>query len=490
MMWRAFGHRHFGARLLRRALAASAPGAEAKNRVVIVGSGWAGFRLATDLDKSRFHVDVVSPRNHFLFTPLLPSTAVGTLEFRAIQEPVRTIPHCAYQQANVESIDFAGKTVLCRDALDFEGGHSFTLPYDVLVLATGSETATYGTPGIAHRAPDAPSSQPTSHVYFLKQLQHSRAIRDRLIECFEIASSPGTTEAARKQLLTFVVVGGGPTNVEFASELFDFLENDVRRLYPELFRVAQVKLVEAGEHILGSFHVSLVGYVERLLKTRHIDVLTCRAVKRVSGDVAFLDNGQEIPFGLLVWSAGIKQVPLIEALPPQLVARHKNGRLMTNGHLMLLKPRTAAAAGAGAVVAAGAAAAGAAAAEEDVVEGVFGVGDCAAHASKPLPALAQVASQQAKHLATALNAGTVGKRPFAYQHLGSMMSVGAWKGVYDGHNVGSDRLHVDAPPLQGFLAFALWRAAYWTRQVSATNKLLILMYWFKSAVFGRDVSRF
>lgn len=446
--------------------------AKHRQRVVIVGAGWAGFRLATDLDKGLFAVCVVSPRNHFLFTPLLPSTSVGTLEFRAIQEPVRTIPQCVYQQANVENIDFATRSVLCRDAL--EGGHTFTLPYDVLVLATGSETATYGTPGIAHHEASS-SSPPANHVFFLKQLQHSRAIRDRLIECFEIASSPGTTDAARRQLLTFVIVGGGPTNVEFASELFDFLDNDVRRLYPDLHRQARIKLVEVSEHILGSFHASLVGYVERLLETRQVDVLTSRAVKRVAGDVAFLDNGDEVPFGLLVWSAGIKQVPLIEALSPQLVARHKNGRLVTNEHLMLLKPSS------GTDDATG---------REVLQEGVYGVGDCAAHEGKPLPALAQVASQQAQYLAAALNAGRVGKAPFAYQHLGSMMSVGSWKGVYDGTHVGSERRHMDVTPLHGFVAFALWRAAYWTRQVSVTNKLLILMYWFKSAVFGRDVSRF
>ena len=93
--------------------------------------------MAMDLDKSKFDVDVVSPRNHFLFTPLLASTAVGTLEFRAIQEPTRTIPNLAYQQATVSSIDLERKIVNCEDA--FIQGHAFQLEYDALILATGSE---------------------------------------------------------------------------------------------------------------------------------------------------------------------------------------------------------------------------------------------------------------------------------------------------------------------------------------------------------------
>ena len=200
-----------------------------KLRLCIVGGGWAGFRLATDLDKTKYAVDVISPTNHFLFTPLLPSTAVGTLEFRAIQEPIRTIPNLEYQQAAVESIDFDAQTLQCRDA--FTEGHTFTLPYDILILAPGSETATFGINGVAHK--------PSSHVYFLKQLKHSRAIRDRLIECFEQASSLGTSAEQRKQLLTFVIVGGGPTNVEFASELHDFLSKDIKRLYPDLYSMAK-----------------------------------------------------------------------------------------------------------------------------------------------------------------------------------------------------------------------------------------------------------
>ena len=141
-----------------------------RQKIVVVGAGWSGYRVARDLDKKLFDVAVVSPRNHFLFTPLLPSTAVGTLEFRAIQEPVRTIPDIHYYQAFVESIDVQKGSVKCKDAFKVES-HQFSLEYDALILAPGSETNTFGVPGVTNN----------ENVFFLKQLTDSRSIRNRLI---------------------------------------------------------------------------------------------------------------------------------------------------------------------------------------------------------------------------------------------------------------------------------------------------------------------
>lgn len=135
---------------------------------------------------------------------------------------------------------------------------------------------------------------------------------------------------------------------------------------------------------------------------------------------------------------------------------------------------------------------------------MFALGDCAADGEKPLPALAQVASQQAQYLAKRLNSdrlealatadakGSV--PPFKYAHLGSMASVGEWKGVFDSpalakqQSQGEKKDEIDG--LTGFKAFLLWRAAYWTKQVSLRNKILIPMYWFQAMVFGRDIARF
>ena len=118
----------------------------------------------------------------------------------------------------------------------------------MLILAAGAETNTFGCKGVYDN----------KHVFFLKQLTHSRGIRNRLIECFERASSPSISAEERSRLLTFVIVGGGPTSVEFAAEVHDFLMKDVSRWYPELLSDIRIKLIEASGHIMGSFNESLV----------------------------------------------------------------------------------------------------------------------------------------------------------------------------------------------------------------------------------------
>lgn len=197
-----------------------------KQSVVIIGAGWAGFRVATDLDKAKYDVTLISPRNHFLFTPLLPSTAVGTLEFRCIEEPVRTIPGLHYHQANCNHINFQEKSVSCSSCYDSK--FVFIKNYDILIIAAGAETNTFNIEGIANNP----------NIFFLKSLSDARSIRNRLIESFERAANlsynyvseyDGTKidteenkkllDLGRERLLTFVVVGGGPTNVEFTAEL-------------------------------------------------------------------------------------------------------------------------------------------------------------------------------------------------------------------------------------------------------------------------------
>jgi NADH dehydrogenase FAD-containing subunit len=496
----AFSNQYFGifpgtmkgARIIQQA--STAVQRFTKPKVLIVGSGWAGFRMATDLDKKKFNVELVSPRNHFLFTPLLPSTAVGTLEFRAIQEPVRTIPNIAYYQASVEKVDINANKISCIDA--FCTAHHFDLQYDALVLAAGCETATFGVQGVLDN----------DRVFFLKQLKDARSIRNRLIDCFERASSPACTPEEIKRLLTFVVVGGGPTSVEFASELYDFLVLDVSRWYPDLHQHAKICLVEASGHILGTFNSQLVKYVEKLFAKRQIHLMTSTTVSKVDGSEVIFTNGESLSFGLMVWSTGIKQLQLVQDLDAG-VAKFPNGRLKVDDFLRVQATG----------VAPGTTTAGAAAEAGSSIPSlsplphsrVFAMGDCAGNAEKPLPALAQVASQQGKYLAAMMNKhGLEGvwnspvvshkdshkgrskdsKEIFKYQHMGSMASVGEWKGVYDSTNVKMAENVV--APVTGFVAFALWRSAYWTKQVSITNKILILMYWFKSFMFGRDISRF
>ena len=183
---------------------------------------------------------MISPRNHFLFTPLLPSTTVGTLEYRAIQEPVRTIKGIKYRQGACTAIDFENKVITGTNSFtDVE----FKQEFDKLVIACGMRSRTFGTPGISEE----------NNVFFLKNLWDARKIRSRLIECFERASNPDLSSDERKRLLTFVVVGGGPTSVEFAGELNDFIKKDMKKWYPELYLESKVKIIEVGKALLSTF---------------------------------------------------------------------------------------------------------------------------------------------------------------------------------------------------------------------------------------------
>ena len=406
------------------------------------------------LDKKKFQVELVSPRNHFLFTPLLPSTAVGTLEFRAIQEPVRTIPNLSYYQATVDSIDVKNGSLSCIDA--FHTGHHFNLKYDALILAAGCETATFNVPGVIGN----------DRVFFLKQLKDARNIRNRLIDCFERASSPACTPEEKKRLLTFVVVGGGPTSVEFASELYDFLKKDVSRWYPDLHNDVHIHLVEASGHILGTFNSKLVSYVERLFQNRQIHLMTSTAVAKVDGNEVIFADGTKLHFGLMVWSTGIKQLSMIQNI--QELAKFPNGRLKVDGYLRTLTATATTTTTAATTATTATTATAAESSNSDNVtlsphSRVFSVGDCAGNYEKPLPGLAQVASQQGIYLSAALNKyglervwnASIGKNNepdvFKYGHLGAMASVGEWKGVYDSTNVSiTSTKTVTGPPVTGF----------------------------------------
>ena len=215
-------------------------------RIVLLGSGFGAFSFIKKVNTEFFNVIAVSPRNHFIFTPLLPSTTVGTIEFRSIIEPIRgSRKNLTYYEAYATGLDTDRNIVHCRAAQD---GEAFSLTYDALVIAVGARTNTFDIPGVRE------------HALFLKEVADARAIRQRIGECFERASQPTCTLEDRHRLLHFVVVGGGPTGVEFAAELHDFLEEDLNRLYPHIAGDVRITLLEAGSGILNSFDATLREY--------------------------------------------------------------------------------------------------------------------------------------------------------------------------------------------------------------------------------------
>jgi len=465
-----------------------------KPRVLILGSGWGGNQLARSLNKSVYDVRLVSPANHFLFTPMLPSTAVGTLEFRAIQEPVRTIPGLAeYYQAKAHGLDTTNRLVHCTDVFK---GSEFSLSYDYLIIAVGNKSNTFNTPGVQENEGRA--------VFFLKHLYHARQIRNRIIECFERASNPTISHTERNRLLSFVVVGGGPTSCEFITELHDFLSDDVEKWFPNFVPHIKLTLCEAGPDLLGSFDRKLADYYLKSLIEKRIDVRTSCSIVGVRDTkdgagatltTADLSDGSTLPFGTMVWSAGLAPVKFVAAagLP---LSGGSAGKIRTDSTLRVVGHRGR----------------------------VFAMGDCARVGETELPNTASVAEQQATYLGDCFNkyyadfdavgAPADAELPepgpvhpslmpwtrlrfvdrmfsesashFQYLNRGTMTSGGFGKGIVDFK--GSDLpLNFD---LSGWAAYLSWKGAYASKQLSWSNMILVPMYWFKSLVFGRDISRF
>ncbi|KAL0476820.1 NADH:quinone reductase [Acrasis kona] len=515
-----------------------------KPRVVILGSGWAALSMVRDIDPNLYEVVVVSPRNYFLFTPLLPSVTVGTLDSKSVMEPIRkyckrTNTPTQYYEAMATDVDFDAQKVICKDVNHLNNNEvtTFELPYDHLVVSVGAINNTFGTPGVYE------------NCFFLKEMEDATLIRRRILDVFETANLPAQTEAERRRLLSFVVVGGGPNGVEFAAELSDFLREDLKKWYPHLIKDVKVTILELMDHILNTYDRQINS--EKVFKRENIDIRTNHQVTAVSPDgivVRPVIKGattpqptQTIPFGLCVWSTGIGIHPLSnlirEKLKPNEIQTNRRA-LITDQYLSLKGAKNVYALGDCATITP----------ElmikrlEDLFKEADANGDnklqldefrrfvnlqlpnypqleeygkraeelfLEADADKAgsitldqfrtivqkvdskmkiLPATAQVASQQGAYLAKRLNALSENKDaaypPFKYRHLGSFAYIGADEAVAELTNP-----WIEKYVLQGYGAWWLWRSVYLSKQFSMKNKLLVGGDWVKTELFGRDITR-
>jgi len=420
------------------------------------------------LDRSKFDVSVISPRNHFLFTPLLASTTTGTLEYRSIIEPIRTVPNVTFYESHAENIDFDEQRVQVKDVFE---DRKFEVPYDYLIIGVGSRNATFNVPGV------------NEYAHFLKNIKDAQAIRNTVLRRFEEATSPIITDEQRKDLLRFLVVGGGPTSVEFAAEMYDFLGSDIKRTYPDIVHHSSIILVEATDHLLSAFDQKLSGYVTDLYKKRPaMTVYTGTTVKQLSENVATFGDGRKVKFGACVWSTGLAPNPLTEKLP--LFHQARSQRLIVNEYLQVHR----------------------ASKEEveekdpktgqmkkvwkekqlEIIPNVYSFGDCSVIERKNHPATAQVASAEAIYLAKRFNKfENIDKAegiPFKYRNFGQLAYVGARQALAD--------LPVAGGKIHGFFAYLFWRSVYITKLMSWKNRFLVAAHWFNSTFFGRDIGRF
>ncbi|XXG70397.1 hypothetical protein AAC387_Pa06g3168 [Persea americana] len=282
-----------------------------KQRVVVLGTGWAGTSFLKNLDSSMYDVQVVSPRNYFAFTPLLPSVTCGTVEARSIVEPIRNIikkksEEIQFFEAECVKIDAANKKVCCRSNHDvnLEGKEEFLLDYDYLVIALGARSNTFNTPGVME------------NCHFLKEIEDAQKIRRSVVDCFERANLPNLNEEEKKTNLHFLIVGGGPTGVEFAAELHDFVHEDLVKLYPMVRDLVKITVVQSGDHILNTFDERISSFAEAKFQRDGIEVKTGYRVVSVSDKAIImkakaLGEISSIPYGMVVWSTGIGTRPVI-----------------------------------------------------------------------------------------------------------------------------------------------------------------------------------
>ncbi|CAN1231773.1 External alternative NAD(P)H-ubiquinone oxidoreductase B1, mitochondrial [Linum perenne] len=282
-----------------------------KKRVVVLGTGWAGTSFIKDLDDSMYDVKVVSPRNYFAFTPLLPSVTCGTVEARSIVEPIRNMirkrdGEIQFLEADCLKIDSEKNKIFCKASFDNKsvGSEEFSLEYDYLVIAVGAQVNTFNTPGV------------NENCHFLKDLEDAQRLRRTVIDCFEKAVLPDLTEEERRTNLHFVIVGGGPTGVEFAAELHDFLIEDLVNIYPTVKDLVKITLVQSGDHILNTFDERISSFAEQKFGRDGIEVQTgCRVVsvsdKEITMKMKPTGEVCSIPHGLVLWSTGISTRPVV-----------------------------------------------------------------------------------------------------------------------------------------------------------------------------------
>ncbi|KAI9667598.1 MAG: hypothetical protein M1821_000414 [Bathelium mastoideum] len=306
-----------------------------KPKLVILGTGWGSVALLKQLNPDDYHVTVVSPSNHFLFTPMLPSATVGTLELRSLVEPVRRIVARVkghFFKGEAKDVDFSNRLVevAAKDANGEE--QHFYLPYDKLVIGVGSTTNPHGVSGL-------------EHCHFLKDINDARLIRNSVIRNLEASCLPTTSDEERRRLLSFVVSGGGPTGVEFAAELFDMLNEDLCKDFPRILRnEISVHVIQSRGHILNTYDEALSRYAEARFAHDQVDVLTNSRVKEVQKDKIIFtqkdDQGnvvtKELPMGFCLWSTGVSQNEFCQHLAKVLEGQNNRHALETDTHLRVI----------------------------------------------------------------------------------------------------------------------------------------------------------
>lgn len=407
-------------------------GTNTKPRVVIIGAGFGGLWAARRLAGEPVDVVLIDRNNYHTFLALLYQVAAAELSAEDIAYPVRSIfrknPNIHFLLAHARHIDTANKTV------ETDSG---VLDYDYLILATGSVSATFGVEGVE------------KHAYFLKTLEEAVGLKNHIICCFEAAVREADEEK-RKALLTFVIVGGGATGVEYAGALAELIHGPLVGDYPGIdFSEVRIILLEAGDHLVSSMPGELPAYtagqlgrmgVRVHLRTAVAEVTPDSVVVRADGGHNGQGEGEEfIRTKTVVWTAGVRG----EELPAESgIATGRNGCVPVEPTLQ-------------------------AAGHPDI----YVIGDLAdiSEDGRILPMVAQVAMQSGVHAAENILSRIAGGQPvaFRYRDRGSMIAIGRKAaGVAIGKRT-----------FRGFIAWIMWLVIHLANLIGFRNRLMVLTNW-------------
>ena len=412
-------------------------------RILILGGGFSGMYAAIELDRrlarrTDLEVTLVNRENFFLFTPMLHEVAASDLDITHIVNPIRKLlRHVTFFHGEVSAIDLATKRVRL-----FHGAnrHEHELSYDQLVIALGSTTNFFNTPGLRE------------HALTMKSLGDAIHLRNRLIDLLEEADFECAV-GERDALLTVVVAGGGFAGTETVAAVNDFLR-EATKYYPHLGEDrVRVVLVHAGPLILPELGATLGAYAQRKLAARNVEIRVHTKVTAVSKNDVQLSDGSVIKAATVVWTAGTSPSPLLSALP----CKKEKGRLVVNECMELSE-----------------------------WPGVWALGDCAAvpdqKSGRPYPTTAQHAMREGKRLARNILARVGGgaPEPFAFSTLGLLAALGRRTGV-------AQILGVN---FSGFMAWFLWRSIYLSKLPRLEKKVRVALDWALDLVFTKDLIHF
>jgi NADH dehydrogenase len=394
-----------------------------RSRVVVIGAGFGGLRVAQRLRNAPVDVLVIDRHNHHTFMPLLYEVATAGLTADDIAQPVRAILRGArnvrFLLAEATGVDLEVRRVI-TDACG--------VPYDYLVISAGTVTNYFGMASVERNA------------LGLKDLSEANAIRSRILRNFERATVERDV-AARARLMTMVVVGGGPTGVELAGALAELKRHVLRRDYPDLdVATARVILIEAMDRLLPAMPTGLQRKAFDQLRALGVDVRLGALVTDVSEDAVTLRGGETIESSNVVWVTGTRGAPLAAAVGVDVAP---DGRISVGSTLQL--------GGRPEVYAIG---------DITVLQGPDG---------RPYPMLAQVALQQGDLVARNILRAVRGESPlgFRYRDRGTMATIGRRMAV----------AHVFGLQFSGSFAWALWLMVHLLAIIGLRNRSLVLLNW-------------